>query len=163
MSTNPYAPPKAPVEDRHQADHAPALWNPNAAAGWSLLFSPIFGAALHMLNWQALGEPQKAAESKMWLYTCIGFFVLLMIASALLPESKLMDAASRAGGFALLLAWYFQNARPQARYVAERFGTTYPRRGWGKPILYTFLVLFGLFVVMFVIVLVTGTGSDLPA
>lgn len=33
-----------------------ALWNPNAAANWSLLFTPLFGAYLHMLNWRSLGE-----------------------------------------------------------------------------------------------------------
>ena len=28
-----------------------ALWNPNTAANWSFLFSPLFGAYLHALNW----------------------------------------------------------------------------------------------------------------
>ena len=54
MTPNPYAPPKAEVADVGRTEVAPALWNPNAAASWSLLFSPAFGAFLHMKNWQAL-------------------------------------------------------------------------------------------------------------
>ena len=51
---NPYAPPKAVVGDVFDGEVAPALWNPTAAGSWSILFSPIFGAYLHMLNWRAL-------------------------------------------------------------------------------------------------------------
>ena len=53
-----YAPPTAHVDDVHAARQsavAPPLWNPGAAMAWSLLFSPIFGAFVHMKNWQALG------------------------------------------------------------------------------------------------------------
>jgi hypothetical protein len=51
MTTNLYAPPKAQVADIVQGEAAPALWNPGAAASWSLLLSPAFGAFLHMKNW----------------------------------------------------------------------------------------------------------------
>ena len=61
MSLNPYSPPGAIIDD---VMNAPPLWNPNAAANWSLLFSPAFGAFVHMKNWQALGEPEKAANAK---------------------------------------------------------------------------------------------------
>jgi hypothetical protein len=61
---NPYAPPKAAVEDVVTFEPSPALWNPNAAASWSLLFTPIFGSLLHMKNWQAMGNREKAASSK---------------------------------------------------------------------------------------------------
>ena len=43
------------------------IWNPNAAASWSLPFSPVFGAYLHMLNWRSLGEEAKAATARTWL------------------------------------------------------------------------------------------------
>jgi hypothetical protein len=39
----------------------PALWNPNAAAGWSLLFTPAFGAFLHARNgtrWGVIARPK---------------------------------------------------------------------------------------------------------
>ena len=61
---NPFAPPQAEVADVPTGEAAPALWNPNAASSWSLLFSPIFGAYLHMQNWQALGQPDKAEQCR---------------------------------------------------------------------------------------------------
>ena len=64
MSSNPYAAPKARVEDDRRAAAAAPIWNPSAAASWSLPFSPIFGAYLHMLNWRALGDEQKAATAR---------------------------------------------------------------------------------------------------
>ena len=72
MTSNPYAPPKAPIADTAGEGISPPLWNPNAAANWSLLFSPAFGAFLHMKNWQALGQPIKATSAKVW-------FVLILV------------------------------------------------------------------------------------
>ena len=67
IERNPYAPPQADVEPvAVETPAAPSLWNPNAAASWSLIFTPIFGAILHMKNWEALGEPQKAAGARSW-------------------------------------------------------------------------------------------------
>ena len=36
-SANPYAPPKAQVSDVAAEGAAPPIWNPNAAASWSLI------------------------------------------------------------------------------------------------------------------------------
>lgn len=159
---NPYAPPKASLDDVPQAEAAPALWNPNAAASWSLFLSPIFGAFLHMKNWQALGDSKKADEARTWVYVCIGFFVLLSIIAVLLPESKGIDLAFRAGAFGLLIAWYIMSARPQSRYIAGRFGISYPRKGWGKPLLYALLCFIGYLAVVFVVALVVSliTGGN---
>lgn len=157
MSTSPYAPPKASVDDIvPNAEASPALWNPNAAASWSLFLSPIFGAVLHMKNWQALGETEKARQSKVWVIVCIAFFAVLAIAAVLLPESKGVDLGFRAGAFGLLIAWYTQSARPQARHIAGRFGTSYPKRGWGKPLLYALLCFLGYLVVVFVFALIAA-------
>lgn len=46
----------------------PKLWNPNATTLWSLLFTPIFGSLLQNKNWEALGEQEKADNSKNWFY-----------------------------------------------------------------------------------------------
>src|SRR6476619_2518005 len=103
MTPNPYAPPKAEVADVVQGKVAPALWNANAAAAWSLLFSPAFGAFVHMKNWQALGDPGKAAAARMWgIWTLVALGVV-SLASALLPDSKGLDALSRVVMLALLL------------------------------------------------------------
>lgn len=123
MSTNPYSPPKSVVSDAVRSGNAPPIWNPNAAANWSLLFSPAFGAYLHLLNWRALEKPDKAAFARVWFV--VGLIVLVV---AMVTEW---------GGVLLLylLLWYFAAARGQAKYVKERFGDSFPRRPWGKPLM----------------------------
>src|SRR5262249_50236839 len=44
----------------------PKLWNPGAAAIWSLLFGPAFGAWLHAVNWGVLGKPWRATANAIW-------------------------------------------------------------------------------------------------
>ncbi len=148
---NPYAPPKAAVADVAQTEVAPALWNPAAAANWSLLFSPIFGAFLQMKNWKALGQPEKAAKSRMWLFGSIVFFITLGISSLLMPESKDLDTLRRGGGLVLLIVWYYSTGKSQQTYVTTHFGKHYPRRSWAIPLLTAlsiFVVYAGLFFLM---------------
>ena len=45
------------------------------------------------------------------------------------------DAATRGLGVLYLIIWYFSAGRSQAKYVKEKYGKDYPRRGWGKPLL----------------------------
>jgi hypothetical protein len=152
VDTNPYAPPKAAVGEVPSQAVAPALWNPNAAANWSLVFTPIFGAFLHMKNWQALGETGKARASRYWAILGAAVFSGLTLLAVLQAQSKGMGSLIRSAGFLLLLAWYFGSARAQARYVKERFGSQYPRRGWGKPL----LVALGVFAVFMVAMIAVG-------
>ena len=135
---------------------APRLWNPNAAASWSLLFSPIFGAILHMKNWEALGEPAKAAQAKSWAIVSVIFLVVVILASVALPDSKAIDLLSRVAGLALLLGWYYSSGKPQVAYILARYGKSYPRRGWAKPLLFAFLALLGLVLVSVVVGFVAG-------
>ena len=132
MDDNRYAPPKAIVDDAPgTVEAAPPLWNPNAAASGCLLFTPIFGTWLHMKNWQALGQPAKADSARNWLIASIGLLVvstLVMLAAPRVSGIRLLN-------FAFLIAWYYASGKEQARYVLGRFGTKYPRRGWGVPIL----------------------------
>ena len=82
QTTNRYAPPRAEVrdvrEDETDADAAPPLWTPNAAASWSLLFTPAFGAWLHMRNWERLGRPAQARQARYWFAAML----LISLASA---------------------------------------------------------------------------------
>jgi hypothetical protein len=87
MATNLYAPPKARLADVVQHEDAPALWNPGAAASWSVLLSPAFGAFLHMKNWEALGEPDKAAGAKKWVVIYLVTILGLAAVSAFLPTT----------------------------------------------------------------------------
>jgi hypothetical protein len=130
-----YAPPKAEVEVASlDAAAAPALWNPNAAANWSLLLSPIFGTWLHMLNWRALGETERAESAKTWLMVSTLLQAGVSIGGALLPFSGL-ERLRAPVSFVLLIAWYFASARSQAKWVTEHYGDDYPRRGWTPPLL----------------------------
>jgi hypothetical protein len=64
----------------------PALWNPNAAAGWSLLFSPAFGAFLHARNADAMGRPTEAKANKVWFCIIISYFGFTLMPIPFIPE-----------------------------------------------------------------------------
>lgn len=123
------------VAEAVAVDTPPAIWNPNAAANWSLLFSPAFGAYLNMLNWRALGETERAASSRAWFYTSLGFLGFYVLI-ALVVGNAVSDGISRLVSLVFLLSWYFASGRPQARYVKERYGKDYVRKSWGKPLAY---------------------------
>lgn len=133
---NPYAPPTAAVADigTATATPRPPLWNPGAAASWSLLFSPVFGAIVHMKNWQAMGEPEKAATSKTWAIATVALFSISVVLSVALPDSKAVDLLSRLGGLVLLIAWYYAIGKSQSPAILARYGDNYTRKGWAKPL-----------------------------
>jgi len=158
--TNPFAPPTAVVADVGSArttEPAPPLWNPRAAAGWSLLFGPLFGSLVHMKNWQALGEKEKAATSKAWAMASLAFIVLTAL-SAALPDSPRIDMAFRAAGFGLLVGWYYSSGRAQNGFILARFGYDYPRKGWAQPLLLALAAVAAFFGVIYVVVIVTDTA-----
>lgn len=154
MTSNKYAPPKSHVADLTGEKPSPPLWNPNAAANWSLLFSAAFGAFLHMKNWEALGQLDRAASAKTWFVVSLSVLGCLWCASLIGPYLDLPVAAEKAIGFVLLLAWYFGGARGQAKYVKTHFGNAYPRRRWFEPLAIATLVLFGVGLVLGVLTLV---------
>ena len=148
MTINHNASPNALVEDAVQAEEAPTLWNPNAAANWSLIFSPAFGAYLHMKNWRALGEPQRADSAKRWIIVVLAIIASFSVFGAFLP-----NGAIRFAGIGLLMGWYFSSARPQVSYIKERFGTTYPRKNWTKPLFFGVLASVAFIVVITIVFL----------
>ena len=161
MNSNPYAPPKAVVADIETLQESPPLWNPNAAANWSLLFSPAFGAFLHMKNWEALGEPEKASVAKVWVTIVVVILIAIPLVVVLVPGLRGMRGFSNYWGILLLLAWYLTSGRAQAQYVKERFGKNYPRRGWGKPLFIAVTAVVGYFVALAILgtLLVGLTGQ----
>jgi hypothetical protein len=159
VTSNPYAPPKAEVADTAGERISPPLWNPNAAANWSLVFSPAFGAFIHMKNWQALGQADKASSAKVWFVLSVVMLGGFSCASVMAPNSKQLAESVRAVGLLLLLAWYFGSARGQAAYVKTHFGNTYPRRGWFKALAVAVLALFALIMVVTVAVVVVKSAA----
>jgi hypothetical protein len=109
------------------------LWNPWAAAGWSLLFSPVFGAWLHAANWQALGRPDKAAAARRWSWLVGGTVLLSGLIGALFEVYARHLPAIAA--VMVTAAWCGLSAREQCRYVRNAVGNDYRRRRWWPVLL----------------------------
>ena len=60
-------------KNHSNTDQELQLWNPNAAAIWSLFFTPIFGAWIHARNWKALNRQKEARWSMMAVFLYILF------------------------------------------------------------------------------------------
>src|SRR5579875_907696 len=92
------------------------LWNPRVAAYWSLLFSPAFGAYVHMLNWQKLGNAEKAAEARAWFMALCGFLALNLMIGAFAVAHGKDDPVPNWIGLVLTVVWYRQSAKQQEKY-----------------------------------------------
>ncbi len=120
------------------------LWNPMAAAYWSLLLTPMFAATLLDKNWRELGEPDSARQTR-FLMWATGFFALLSIISAFIDTSqstdKLIQGVSKIVGL-VLTAFCFSIGRRQRDLLKASGVVDYKKRLWGKAI------AFGLFGVL---------------
>jgi hypothetical protein len=109
-----------------RAGQPAALWNPDAAACWSLLFTPLFGTYLVIRNWEALDQPKRALQACWWFAASLVTLILNFYACLLRQDAIPLQSAY----LVLLLVWYIGVASPQERYVRERCGTDYARRSW---------------------------------
>jgi hypothetical protein len=121
----------------------PLLWNPSAAARWSLLFTPAFGAFLHARNAESLGRTDEAKTNKMWFYisiihSCVAFGVIFLPA--------ILNVAYSVASVSILLAWNFAVAAKQIRYVKKELNGRYQRKSLLKPL---FIGLGGVVVYVF--------------
>jgi hypothetical protein len=121
----------------------PALWNPNAAASWSLLFSPAFGAYLHARNADAMGRADEAKANRVWFYVTISYF-----AFTLLPIPGIPEVLFRLTPIGLLLGWYFGTGKMQARYVKGTWRAGYERKSWKKPLIIALGCMIGACIVL---------------
>lgn len=112
-----------------------ALWNPRVATCWGLVLSPAFSAWVHMRNWQALGETEKAREAKTWFCMLAGYVVMCCVLAAGSEAfgRALMPPASVS--LALLVAWHIWGGRAQERYMAVLTSPDYPRLPWRRVVL----------------------------
>lgn len=122
-----------------------SLWNPNAAVNWSLLFTPIFGAWIHAINWKRLGNLRESTRSMLWVYASIAFVVLL-------TGYVLVSSGSVANGFYILptIAWYLVNGVKQPTYVKNN-GIKYTKESWTIPILAGFMALGCYYILVFIL------------
>lgn len=114
---------------------AVALWNPTAAALWSLLLTPAFGAWLHMRNWERLGQPDKARQARWWF---AGLLVLGLASYMLAAAGAVLGREDLGPPWWLALAvfgiWCVLAAYPQISHVDDRHGEGYERRSWAAPL-----------------------------
>jgi hypothetical protein len=137
-----------------------AIWNPNAAANWSLLFTPAFGSYLQMINWRTLGENGKAISSQNWFYISLGILVIYVLMGIFMDNPKEAESAVRGLGFLFLLVWYFSSGRAQGKYVKARFGKTYAKKPWGKPLFIGVGAIIGYFIAAVVIGILIGIAGQ---
>jgi len=110
-----------------------------------------------MLNWRALGEPQRAATSQKWFNAAIALGVLYTILPVVLPDLKDADVKMGLVGWVFLISWYLANARSQAKFVKEKYGTNYTKRPWGKALGIALLVTLGYMVVSAALVVIAAS------
>ena len=113
--------------NKQNVGNAPALWNPEAASAWSLIFTPIFGSALVLMNWQALEKKEQIRTAQIWLIVSI---IMLFVQLAFgIPSLAILYFG----------IWYFASGKVQAKYVKELWGKEYPRRSWLWPLIIGFV------------------------
>lgn len=149
----------AVVPQSAPSEQSGAIWNPNAASNWSLIFSPAFGSYLHALNWRTLGEPEKEKSAMGWFYFSLAMLGVYVLMGVFMEKPEEADGAARGLGFLYLLVWYFSAGRAQARYVKEKFGSNYPRRAWGKPLLIGVAAIIGFFTLAVIVGAMLGVVS----
>ena len=119
MSDERFAPPESELES-YDRGASPALWNPDAAGVWSILFTPVFGSYLLLKNCQAIGDVDKIQAGRLWL----GISVVMLIVSAMLPLV----------GLGYIILWYFLWQAKQTAIIRARWGANYQRRSWAAPL-----------------------------
>jgi hypothetical protein len=134
-------------------DSRPVLWNPNAAACWSLLLTPAFGAFLHAKNADTLGRPEEAKANRTWFYASLIYlgFILLGIFLPFIP-----DGIFRGAGIGLLVGWYVTLGKKQIQYVKQTSQDSYQRRTWAKPLLIGFGCSVAFFTVVLILAVIAG-------
>ena len=119
------------------------LWSPDKAALFSwFLFTPIFGAIIHAINWRKLGERKKAKYSWYW---AIGIFLVFNIAGAF-AEAKDYNPHDLNMLLGLIhlpitLLWYFTFGRPQSKYVFNKFKNGYTKNSWLFPFCVSIIII----------------------
>ena len=83
------------------------LWNPRAIGLWSIVFSPIFGAVIHAINWKKLNKPNMMWINVIWV-------ILIIIMILVLP-----DDTNSIPSLLIWIFWYGLTARKQKEYIEE--------------------------------------------
>jgi hypothetical protein len=149
------APPPPPVAFPGGSPEGIALWNPKAAAAWSLLFSPMFGAFLHARNWRQLGDFKRASANMIWFYA-LGVYMIVILAVTL--TTSINTAATNSLGVVIFAIWFWLQGKPQIDHVNAAFPNGYRKKSLAPPLLIAFAAL-GLFFVTIVVAVAVSFAS----
>lgn len=152
----------APSQPKHESiisTSSVTIWNPNAIVIWSLILTPAFGSYLLMLNWKTLGQPDKAASSQDWFHASLVILLIYILAITFMPHSKSAELSGYVMGLCLL-AWYFFVARPQVKFVKEKFGSDYSKKPWGRALFAGYVAFMCYVAVVIVLSDQTSHGSQ---
>ena len=112
-----------------------------------------------MLNWEALGQRDKADTSKNWFYASLAILALFVLMGLFMQDADTIDGAAKGISFLYLLVWYFSVGRFQGKFVEVKFGPNYLRKPWGKTLLIAIGALIGYFILAIVVLFVFGLAS----
>lgn len=125
---NPYQAPQSDLDDYDDDYDIPPLYNPNAVALWSILFTP-FGAWMHAKNWEAIGEDELAKAN----YICAIIMIVAILGLAILE--MLTGINITVPHIVMLFVWYFQLGKKQIALIKEELGNDYEKASLVKPVL----------------------------
>ena len=124
------------------------IWNHNAVAAWSLLFTPAFSSYFQMLNWRTLGETEKAASAKKWFFSSLVMLVAFFIMRGSDNPKSISHNLAGLMYIIFFLSWYFSSGREQGKYVKEKCGSNCILKPFGMAFLLGFAAIFSFCVVI---------------
>ncbi len=116
---------------------SPEIWNPTAAANWSVFFFP-FGAFIHYRNAKALGRDDEARKNIVWFLALIVTITVWQYLNIVLIFDPVIGLSF---GVLMLVLWYFTTAKQQIHFVADNYGSDYKKKGWFLPIFVSLFLL----------------------
>ena len=148
-------------EINKQLNHAEtptALFNPNAASCFALLFTVPYSCILHAMNWKSLGDEKMARLNYICSVLILIIFILSYIISTyiILSENSILSPGYLAIfppteykrniydncvsimfflNLYLLLPWYLILGKKQKNHSKKIYGKNYPRRNLKMPVL----------------------------
>jgi len=123
---------------------ASPIFSPDAAALWSFVLTPAFGAVLHVFNAGVIRD----ARLQRIAWTSMVILIAATLTGAMMAHGIVHDEfapfrASILVSFVTLI-WYFVAGQRQSRHVLEVYGSKYAKRGMFIPALVAAVALFAL-------------------
>jgi hypothetical protein len=141
----------------------PRLWNPNAAASWSILLSPCFGALLHAQNWSTLGNPSMARTNRVFFWVLLGIPLIsaLVVGGLALSGVEVPQFVANAIPLGLLFGWYFGCGKRQVEWTKTNLPGGYEKRPMWKAVLMGFAIVIAFYVIVFGVIFTAASVLEI--